>query len=95
MKRSISIICVTACLVVLAAGANAQQQLNFANLPLVNSPSPIPSGYGQLNWGNFFYVNPYGWSGSERDIGWDRKTKMSRSLAENLAGLAATHVMAP
>jgi hypothetical protein len=64
MKRSISIICVTACLVILAAGANAQQQLNFANLPLVNSPSPIPSGYGQLNWGNFFYVNPYGWSGS-------------------------------
>jgi hypothetical protein len=64
MKRSISIICLTACLVVLAAGANAQQQLNFADLPLVNSPSPMPSGYGQLNWGNFFYVNPYGWSGS-------------------------------
>jgi hypothetical protein len=64
MKRLSLIICVTACLTVLAAGANAQQQLNFAGLPLVDSPSPVPSGYGELTWGNFFYVNPYGWTGA-------------------------------
>jgi hypothetical protein len=61
MKRTIGLL---ACLMALAIGASAQQQLNFSTLPLVDSPSPMPSGYGQLTWGNFFYVNPYGWSGA-------------------------------
>ena len=53
-----------ACLMALATGAIAQEQLNFSNLPLVNSPAMMPNGYGQLSWGNFFYVNPYTWSGA-------------------------------
>ncbi len=51
-----------ACLMAMAISATAQSQLNFANLPLLNSPSPVPAGYGQLTWGNFFYVDPYTWS---------------------------------
>ncbi len=62
MKRVLPIACLTICLLSLAIGAGAQEQLNFSQLPVVNSPSPMPSGYGQLNWANFFYVNPYGWS---------------------------------
>lgn len=56
------ILVVLASLLVLAVGASAQQTLNFSQLPLVDSPSPMPNGYGQLSWGNFFYVNPSGWS---------------------------------
>src|SRR5271166_1167276 len=64
MKRSIVIACVTICLLALAIGASAQEQLNFAQLPLVSNPAPMPNGYGQLSWGNFFYVDPYEWSGA-------------------------------
>jgi hypothetical protein len=64
MKRSISIACVTSCLLALAVAASAQQQLNFSQLPLISTPAPMPSGYGHLSWGNFFYVNPYQWSGA-------------------------------
>ena len=65
MKSLISTVCLTFCLLALVVGASAQQTLNFANLPLVNTPSPMPNGYGQLNWGaNLYYVNPYGWSGA-------------------------------
>jgi len=53
-----------ACLVALALGATAQENLNFADLPLVNSPAPMPIGYGMLNWSNIFYVDPYLWPGS-------------------------------
>ena len=52
------------CLLALAIAASAQENLNFANLPLVSTPTPVPNGYGQLNWTNFFYVDPYLWSGS-------------------------------
>jgi len=61
MKKTLVVL---ACLLALATGATAQQQLNFSTLPLVNSPSLMPNGYGGLNWGNFFYVNPYSWSGA-------------------------------
>lgn len=64
MKRSISIACVTTCLLALALSASAQQQLNFSQLPLVSSPAPMPNSYGQLSWGNFFYVDPFEWSGA-------------------------------
>jgi hypothetical protein len=64
MKRFLPIACLTLCLLSLVIGAGAQEQLNFSQLPLVNTPSPMPNGYGQFDWGNFFYVNPYGWSGA-------------------------------
>ena len=64
MKTLISSVCLTLCLVALVAGASAQTTLNFSNLPLVSTPSPMPNGYGRLDWGNFFYVNPFGWSGA-------------------------------
>ena len=53
-----------ACIAALALGASAQENLNFANLPLVSMPAPMPNGYGQLNWTNIFYVNPSQWSGA-------------------------------
>jgi hypothetical protein len=61
MKKTLATL---ACLMALAIGATAQQQLNFSNLPLVSSPSMMPNGYGGLSWGNFFFVNPYSWSGA-------------------------------
>ncbi|MGA2370141.1 MAG: hypothetical protein ACLPPV_24510 [Candidatus Korobacteraceae bacterium] len=64
MKSLIATACLTLCLVTLVVSASAQQTLNFSSLPLVNTPTPMPNGYGQLDWGNFFYVNPYGWSGA-------------------------------
>src|ERR1044071_1743233 len=51
------------CLVALAIGATAQQQINFSDLPLVASPAPLPAGYGELNWSNFWYVDPSQYSG--------------------------------
>jgi len=64
MKPLIATACLTLCLLALVVSASAQQELNFAGLPLANNPTPMPNGYGQLDWGNFFYVNPYGWSGA-------------------------------
>jgi hypothetical protein len=48
----------------MVGSASAQEYVNFASLPLVNTPSPVPSDYAQLDWGNIFFVNPYGWSGA-------------------------------
>jgi len=62
MKRLLGSLCLTACVFALLASASAQEQLNFADLPLISSPQPMPNGYGQLSWGNFFYVNPFGWA---------------------------------
>jgi len=53
-----------ACILALALGTTAQENLNFVDLPLVGSPAPMPNGYGQLNWTNIFYVDPYEWSGA-------------------------------
>jgi hypothetical protein len=64
VKNLIATLSLALCLLVLATSASAQQTLNFSNLPLVSSPTPMPTGYGQLTWGNFFYVNPWSWSGS-------------------------------
>lgn len=64
MKRMISTVCLTVCILALAVGASAQRQLNFSQLPLVSTPAPMPNGYGQLSWGNFFYVDPFDWSGA-------------------------------
>jgi hypothetical protein len=51
-------------LLALAIGATAQQQINFSDLPLVASPSPMPLGYGSLNWSNFWYVDPSEYAGA-------------------------------
>lgn len=64
MQRLISISCFVLCVLALLTGASAQQQLTFNSLPPVNSPSLMPNGYGQLDWGNFFYVDPWNWSGA-------------------------------
>ena len=78
MQRVLSIACLMLCLLALTAGAAAQEDVNFANLPLVSAPMPMPSGYGQFDWNNFFFVDPYTWSGaspgdllgpSKQDIG--------------------------
>ena len=63
----IATLCLLACVLILVTGANGQENLNFAtriprglsgrNLPLVNMPSPVPNGYGQLNWGSDFNLN--------------------------------------
>ncbi len=61
MKKTLVLL---ACLLALAVGASAQENLNFADLPLLSSPALMPNGYGQLNWTNIFYVDPYEWSGA-------------------------------
>jgi hypothetical protein len=53
-----------ACVLALAIGATAQENISFGNLPLVNTPSPMPNGYGQLNWSNILYVDPSQWAGA-------------------------------
>jgi hypothetical protein len=53
-----------ACVLAQALGATAQENLNFAGLPLVSSPTLMPNGYGQLNWSNIYFVNPFAWSGA-------------------------------
>jgi hypothetical protein len=53
-----------ACLLALAFSASAQNQINFANLPLVSTPTPMPSSYFELTWSNIFYVDPAEWSGA-------------------------------
>ncbi len=61
MKKTLVLL---TCILALTIGASAQENLNFANLPLVGTPAPMPSGYGQLNWTNIFYVDPNEWSGA-------------------------------
>jgi hypothetical protein len=60
MKSLSLFACLSLCLLA-AVNAGAQQELDFSTLPLLSSPSPMPNGYGQLDWGNFFYVDPFEW----------------------------------
>ena len=53
-----------ACVVALALAAAAQEDMNFADMPLVSLPSLMPNGYGGMNWNNIFYIDPHQWSGS-------------------------------
>jgi|SRR5580698_6539280 hypothetical protein len=64
MTRLTQIVLVSISFLFLSFHAQAQEQLNFAQLPFVSTPSPMPTGYGHLSWANFFYVNPYAWSGA-------------------------------
>ncbi len=52
------------CVLALAVGATAQEDLNFANLPQVSVRSPMPNGYGGLIWSNILFVTPSLWVGS-------------------------------
>lgn len=61
MKKTLVLL---TCLLALAIGATAQQQINFSDLPLVASPAPMPLGYGSLNWSNFWYVDPSEYAGA-------------------------------
>lgn len=51
-------------LVALAISASAQVTLDFSDLPDARTPTPMPNGYGNLNWSGVSYVNPFEWSGS-------------------------------
>jgi hypothetical protein len=64
MKRFFGSIVLALCVFALVASASAQQEVTFASLPLVSTPAPMPNGYAEFSWGNFFYVNPFGWSGA-------------------------------
>ncbi len=48
----------------LAIGACAQGTFNFSSLPDVSIPTPMPNGYGGVNWVGVFYVDPWRWSGA-------------------------------
>jgi hypothetical protein len=61
MKKTLVLM---ACILALVIGASAQENLNFADLPLVSTPAPMPNGYGGLNWSNISYVDPSLWSGA-------------------------------
>jgi hypothetical protein len=61
MKKTLVMLAFVLALVLAAA---AQENLTFADLPLMSSPTLMPNGYGQLNWTNIFYVNPSQWSGA-------------------------------
>ena len=61
MKKTLVLL---ACMLILALGATAQNQINFSDLPLGSTPALLPNGYGGLNWSNFFYVDPAEWSGA-------------------------------
>lgn len=47
-----------------AISAVAQQDINFADLPDISTPTPLPIAYQALNWSCMFYVDPGKWSGS-------------------------------
>lgn len=61
MKKTLVLL---TCILALALGAMAQNQINFAELPLVKVPAPMPNGYYGFNWSNIFYVDPAIWSGA-------------------------------
>jgi len=48
----------------LAISASAQNHMNFAELPDVSAPTPVPNGYGSVNWTGVFYVDPFEWNGA-------------------------------
>ena len=46
-------------LLTLAVYAGAQQTINFADLPDVATPTPLPTGYHSLTWAGVWYVDPF------------------------------------
>ncbi len=58
MKKSCVLITFVLVLAMASTVALAQEQINFADLPLVPTATPMPLGYQGMNWANFYYVNP-------------------------------------
>lgn len=59
MRKSLFLLFVQVLLVgMVTTASQAQTQVNFADLPLVASPTPLPLNYQSLNWSNIFYVDP-------------------------------------
>jgi len=54
---------------VLSVAAVAQQDINFADLPDVSSPTTLPNEYQSLNWTCVLYVDPSKWAGSGPGFG--------------------------
>jgi len=58
----------------MAIGASAQATINFGDLPDVSSPTPLPNGYGGVNWSGVFYVDPFEWPGADKGFKHNRDT---------------------
>jgi len=58
MKKSFLMFAYILVLAITATAAMAQEDINFADLPLVAAPAPLPSGYEGMQWTNMFYVDP-------------------------------------
>jgi hypothetical protein len=52
------------CILALAMCASAQTLITFSNLTPSTSPTPVPNGYSNLNWEQFYSVDPLQWGGS-------------------------------
>jgi len=59
MRKSVYLLFINVMVVaMIATAAQAQQQVNFSDLPLAATPTPVPLGYQSMNWANMFYVDP-------------------------------------
>jgi hypothetical protein len=61
MKRASLLICIVAAL---ALCASAQTYVDFHQMPIANTPAPMPDNYpavSGLAWDNFYYVTPGSW----------------------------------
>jgi hypothetical protein len=64
MKKSVLMFAYILALALTATAAIAQEEINFADLPLVATPAPLPAGYEGLHWTNLFYVDPNQYAGA-------------------------------
>ena len=75
MKRIVLII---SFVVVVALCASAQTYIDFHQMPMARTPSPMPDSYppeAGLYWDNFYYVTPGLWSGQGRGFWVDPATR--------------------
>lgn len=89
MKPLFSTTCLILCLLALAVGASAQNQINFAGLPLVGSPMPVPNGYYDFTWTNILYVDPAEWQSAGPGY------KLSASPDQDVAFVGGTTCLIP
>ena len=64
MKKPLLLISVLAAL---ALCASAQTYIDFHQMPIANTPAPMPDNYpavSGLAWDNFYYVTPGSWKGA-------------------------------
>jgi len=70
-------------LMVLALSASAQTYINFHEMPVASTPTPMPDYYPSdmnLTWTNFYYVTPGIWSGAGPGF-WVDPTPQHNSVA--------------